>query len=231
MELTGKTILVIGANGAFGHEFCGKLLAAGAQVIGTARTANSSVRLRADLSERLLVDLEDTESITRLTNYLLEKADLIDGIILAAGLVGFGSIGATSPNDISRLMQVNALGQIQLVESLIPKLRQSADGGRSPFVISISGVIAERPLANLAAYSASKTAIRGYSQAASKEYKKVGITWIDARPGHTESGLAERSIFGKAPNFGTGLQVSAVVGRILQGVTAGEADLPSDTFL
>lgn len=230
MDLSGKTILVIGANGAFGAEFCNQLMTAGAQVIGTARSAESSVRLRADLSERLLLDLEDPESIERLTGYLLAKPGAIDAIVLSAGLVGFGSIGETSPNDLTRLMRVNALGQIQLVASLIPKLAQSAENDNSPIVISISGVIAERPMANLAAYSASKTALRGYAQAAAKELKKLGITWLDARPGHTESGLATRSIFGQAPNFGTGMEVAAVVRRIVQGVTSGEADLPSESF-
>jgi cyclic-di-GMP-binding biofilm dispersal mediator protein len=97
-------------------------------------------------------------------------------------------------------------------------------------VVSISGVIAESPMAGLAAYSSSKTAMHGFAVAAAKELKKLGIRWLDARPGHTESGLASRAIFGQAPNFGLGMDVSHVVSRIVRGITDEEKDLPSTSF-
>ena len=97
-------------------------------------------------------------------------------------------------------------------------------------MVSISGVIAENPMAGLAAYSASKSALLGYANAAGKELKKLGIRWLDARPGHTESGLATRAVFGQAPNFGTGFEVSHVVSRIIRGITEDEKDLPSSSF-
>jgi len=205
-------------------------MSAGALVIGTARSAESSLRLRADLSQRLLLDLENQDSIDTLTNYLNNSVEVIDGIVVAAGLVAFGSINET-PNSIqSRLMQVNALGPINLVRQLLPKLQRSAESGKHPFVVSISGVIAENPMAGLAAYSSSKTAMHGFAIAAAKELKKLGIRWLDARPGHTDSGLAGRAIFGTAPNFGSGMQVEHVVSRIIQAIKADEKDLPSNSF-
>ncbi len=229
-ELAGKTVLVVGANGAFGTEFCNQLMAAGVNVIGTARSAESSTRLVAELAERLLLDLENSESITTLATYLKAGATPIDGVVLASGVVAFGQISETPTAILKKLLDVNALGQISLVSQLIPKLITSGEAGRDPFVVSISGVIAESPMAGLAAYSASKTALHGYSLAAAKELRRQGIRWLDARPGHTESGLASRAIFGQAPNFGAGLEVSHVVSRIIKGITDGEKDLPSTSF-
>jgi NAD(P)-dependent dehydrogenase (short-subunit alcohol dehydrogenase family) len=228
--MVGKTILVIGANGAFGAEICQQLIAAGGKVIGTARNADTSIRLRADLSQRLLLDLESQASIDTLANYLANSAEPIDGVVIAAGLVAFGAISDTPSSVQNRLTQVNALGPISLVSQLIPKLKESADLGKQPFVVSISGVIAESPMAGLAAYSSSKTAMHGYAIAAAKELKKLGIRWLDARPGHTESGLAGRAIFGTAPNFGTGMQVTHVVSRIIRAINSDEKDLPSNSF-
>lgn len=230
VSFLGKKILVIGANGVLGAAFCEQLMSKGASVLGTATSAETSTRLRSDLSARLLLNLEVPSSISALTSYLLTLPGPLDGIILASGLVAFGSAGETPSAVTNRLMQVNALGQIQLVQELMPKLQESAAAGHSPFVISISGVISEKPMAGLAAYSASKTALHGYYTAASKEFKKLGITWVDARPGHTETGLAGRAIFGTAPNFGAGLTPELVVGRILQGMENSEADLPSVAF-
>lgn len=226
----GKTILVVGANGALGAEFCAQLLSQGATVLGTARNAETSVRLRTDLGARLLLDLESPASISALTTYLLSLPSQIDGIVLASGLVAFGSAAETPSQVTSRLMQVNALGQFKLVQELLPKLQESVTAGNSPFVLSISGVISEKPMAGLASYSASKTVLLGFYVAASKEFKKLGITWLDARPGHTETGLAGRAIFGTAPNFGRGLSATFVVRRILDGIANSETDLPSTAF-
>ena len=230
VALAGTSVLVVGANGAFGAEFCNQLMQAGANVLGTARSAETSSRLRADLAQRLLLDLENQESINTLANYLNASPESLDGIILASGLVAFGQISET-PHVVQRkLFEVNALGQINLVSQLVPKLKLASESGKAPFVVSISGVIAENPMAGLAAYSSSKTALLGYANAASKELKKLGIRWLDARPGHTESGLATRAIFGLAPNFGTGLEVSHVVSRIVRGIVDDEKDLPSTSF-
>jgi cyclic-di-GMP-binding biofilm dispersal mediator protein len=229
-SLAGKHVLVVGASGAFGSEFCNQLMAQGAMVSGTARSAETSARLRGDLHQRLILDFETPASIDQLANFLKSQTDSLDGIVLAAGLVAFGTIGETPSNVTNRLMQVNASGQIQTVAALLPKLVESANAEREPFVLSISGVISELPMAGLSSYSASKTALLGFAQAAAKELRKAGVSWIDARPGHTESGLAGRAIFGTAPNFGQGKTVQEVVTRMISGVINGERDLPSTYF-
>jgi NAD(P)-dependent dehydrogenase (short-subunit alcohol dehydrogenase family) len=229
-QLQNKTILVVGATGAFGTSLALQLKDAGAVVYGTASSAASSVRLGEHLDLRLLLDLEDSNSIEVLANYLLAEAAPLDAIILASGLVGFGSIAETPSGQLERLLKVNATGQIGLVQRLLPKLLESGLAEREPFVVSLSGVIAEAPMPGLAAYSASKTALHGFAQAAAKELRKSRIRWIDARPGHTESGLAGRAIFGTAPNFGEGMPVERVTTRILRGILDDERDLPSSAF-
>lgn len=230
LSLNGKRVLVVGATGAFGAEFCNQLMNAGAIMVGTASSAESSIRLGTNLHQRLLLDLRNQESIRTFAHYLLQTPEQLDGIVLASGLVAFGAIADTPVEVQNQLSQVNATGPINLVSQLIPKLSASASAGGSPFVVSISGVIAESPMAGLAAYSSSKTAMYGFAVAAAKELKKLGIRWLDARPGHTESGLASRAIFGQAPNFGTGMDVTHVVSRIVRGITDDEKDLPSTSF-
>ena len=230
LSLSGKRVLVVGANGSFGAEFCNQFMSAGALVIGTATGAESSIRLDANLQQRLLLDLRSQESIKTLAQYLLQIPEQLDGIVFASGLVAFGAISETPVEVQNQLNQVNATGPIYLVSKLIPKLAATAASGGSPFIVTISGVIAESPMAGLAAYSSSKTALHGFAIAAAKELKKLGIRWLDARPGHTESGLASRAIFGQAPNFGLGMDVSHVVSRIVRGITDDEKDLPSTSF-
>jgi cyclic-di-GMP-binding biofilm dispersal mediator protein len=127
-------------------------------------------------------------------------------------------------------MKVNFLGQVAVLSKVLPMLEQSANTNREPFVVSISGVIAETPMAGLSSYSASKTALHGYATAATRELRRVGIRWIDARPGHTETGLAGRAIFGVAPAFAAGLKTEDVVARIVRAIREDEKDLPSGSF-
>jgi cyclic-di-GMP-binding biofilm dispersal mediator protein len=94
----------------------------------------------------------------------------------------------------------------------------------------MSGVVAESPTAGLAAYSASKAALAAFMAAGSRELRRPGIRLLDARPGHTETGLATRAIQGTAPAFPTGFDPSAVADRMITAITAGERDLPSTAF-
>ena len=60
--------------------------------------------------------------------------------------------------------------------------------------------------------------------------KRAGVRWIDARPGHTETGLASRALSGESPNFGTGMAPDTVARRIVEAMVGDDKDLPSTAF-
>jgi len=66
--------------------------------------------------------------------------------------------------------------------------------------------------------------------AASREFRRRGVRLVDARPGHTETGLATRPITGEAPSLPTGLDPDVVAARIVRAIVDGEKDLPSASF-
>jgi len=102
-----------------------------------------------------------------------------------------------------------------------------ADGG---FFVNISGVVATQPVGGMAAYSASKAAAWAAVSAASREFRRRRIDVIDARPPHTETGLATRAIAGVAPKMPAGLAPDSVAARIVAAIAAGERDLASEAF-
>ena len=230
MDLAQKTFLVVGGSGVLGAAFTQALHAAGAVALSTATSNDSAGRIPAVASVRLLLDYQQPESIETLADYLLASDSPIDGVINAAGLVAFGPASETQPEINERLMRVNALGPMQLLAALQPALKRSAEAGSSPTVVNLSGVVAEQPLPNMAAYSASKLAIHGYLQALAREWRRDGIRVLDARPGHTETGLAGRAIAGTAPQFPTGMTPAQVVDRIMRAIIEDERDLPSTAF-
>lgn len=224
VNLQGKTVLVVGGSGVLGGALVRALSARGATVLATCRTAESADRIPAEAQLRLLADLESPESIRVLTAYL-NQSQPIDGVVIASGLVGFGGAEQTSLESAARLAQVNYLGPAQLISELLGNLKKSSQ----PFVAAITGVVAEKVFPGMNAYTASKTAFAAWLSSLRLEQR--GIQVLDARPGHTETGLANRAIFGVAPNFPTGMTPEHVTTRIIEALEAGETILESGRFV
>jgi short-subunit dehydrogenase len=226
-SLTNATVLVIGAAGGIGQSLCAALHAAGATVIGTTKDAGKLSSLTTTTSSQRVLDLADGDSIAAFLDDIEADDVALTGIIVAAGVVGFGNAVDVPAAGFDRMMAINATGPIHVLSALSPIVGKSGDG----FVVTLSGMIAETPMAGLSAYSASKAALHAFSIAAGREFRRLGVRLIDARPGHTESGLATRALFGEAPNFGAGLTTDAVAARIVAAIVNDEKDLPSAAFL
>lgn len=229
MNLSGMRFLVVGGSGVLGGELTKQLRALGAEVLATATSNDSAGKIPAVAEVRLLLNFEDQQSIATLTDYLAGSTTL-DGIINAAGVVAFGPASELTPETLSKLFAINAVGPIQLFTALHPMLLASKQSGKEPVVVNITGVVAEQPLPNLASYSASKTAIGGFLDAATREWRRDGIRVINAFPGHTETGLADRAIAGTAPQFPAGMTAEHVVSRIIKALLEDEKTLASSDF-
>jgi len=229
-NLRGKNILVLGGSGALGSLLTTKLATQGAQVMATTTSNDRGAQIPSVASPRLLLDLERPDSIEVLVNYLIQSGAQIDGIVNATGVVAFGPATELSATTLARLAAVNLTGPIAIISGLLPALKTSAAVGNEPFVVNITGVVAESPMAGLAAYSATKAGLWAFDQALTREVRKDGIRVIDARPGHTETGLATRAIAGTAPAFPTGMTPESVADRIVNAILNGESDLPSTAF-
>lgn len=225
-SLDNKTVLVIGATGAIGTSLCSALAGAGATVIGTTTRPENLARLAGYTAGQRLLDLADNGSVASFLDDIEADGVELNGIIVAAGVVAFGNAVDAPATGFDRLMAINATGPIHVLSALAPIVGRSGEG----FIVTLSGMIAETPMAGLSAYSASKAALHAFSVAAGREFRRLGVRFIDARPGHTESGLATRAVFGGAPNFGAGLSVDAVAARIVAAIVADEKDLPSTAF-
>ena len=225
MEINGKTFLVCGASGVLGSELVKLLREQGAKVLGTATTNESAAQIPAGVEVRLLLDYTKPESIKTLTDYLIASTE-IDGIINASGVVAFGEIAQLDAETLKKLFDINAVGPIQLLSALSQLLAKRPES----VVVNLTGVVAEAALPGIAAYSSSKFAIDGFLQAAAREWRRAGTRVISARPGHTETGLADRAIAGVAPKFPPGKTANQVASRIIQAIISDEKELPSSAF-
>jgi short-subunit dehydrogenase len=230
MDLIGKSVLVMGANGVLGSIIATALTGAGATVLGTARTNDSAARLPSSLAQSLLLDLEDAASVHTLATYLADRPEPLDAVINAAGIVGFGTVESTTVADAARLMRVNHLAPAALISRLVPRLTESAAAERQPVIVGITGIVSEQAFPGIAAYVASKTAHAAWLRALALEVRRSKVRVLDAHPGHTETGLSSRAVFGVAPNFPAGMTAEHVAQVILASITTDETALPSERF-
>ncbi|RFA13622.1 hypothetical protein B7R22_13300 [Subtercola boreus] len=225
-NLEGAVVLVLGASGGLGGRIASRLSDAGATVV---RAARNPVTLAGP--DAFLADLRAPEAADSL---LLAAAaahpEHLDGIVIAAGAVAFGPVGELDDETLDALFAVNTTAPIRLIRGALPRLAESAAADRSPFIVTISGIVAESPTAGMAAYSASKAGLAAFVQAASRELRRAGVRVLDARPGHTETELSRHPLAGTAPAFPAGLDPDAVADRIVQAIVANEKDLPSSAF-
>jgi short-subunit dehydrogenase len=146
-------------------------------------------------------------------------------VINAMGVVAFGEISTTTIDTVEEVFLTNTFGHIFLMQAAMRKISQGS------VLVGISGVIAEQNLPGMSVYGASKSAVRSFNEALAREARRAGVRVIDARPPHTETGLASRAVAGTAPKFPRGLEPVAVAQRIITAIANGETDLPSTAFV
>jgi cyclic-di-GMP-binding biofilm dispersal mediator protein len=220
MELQGASILIAGGGG-LGSRLALQLADRGALVTVASRSVESLGR--ADIAT-VQADLRLPSECDRAVAAAIEAHGRLDGVIHAAGVVAFGGLDETDVDTVEDLFMTNTFLPIFLTKSALEHI------GEGGMVMTISGVVAEQPMAGMAAYSASKAAVAAFSTAIRRELRRRKITVIDARPGHTETGLADHPIGGTAPNFKPGHDPDAVAGRLIEAIASDETDLPPTAF-
>lgn len=230
VDLTGRSVLVTGAAGGLGHLIARGLADAGARLTLVGRDVDRLDALGIDGAVTASVDLTTPDGPARAVGAAVEGHGGLAGVVHAAGVVAFGPLAEVDDDTVDGLFLVNALAPLRLLRAAHGHLTEAAAETGDAFVVTVSGVVAERPTAHMAAYSASKAASWALAAAAAGELRRAGVRVIDARPPHTETGLATRPVAGQAPSLPQGLDPADVAARIVRAVTTGERDLPTSAF-
>ncbi len=222
-ELAGSRIAVVGATGALGSLIAAELSGRGASLLVVGRDADRLAALGTGVP--VVADLGDARAGEAVADAAREHLGGLDGLVNAAGVVAFGALADTPDEVVEELFLTNVVGPLFLLRRVLPLLEESRG-----FVLQVSAVVAERPMARMAAYSASKAALSAVDAALRTELRRSRVDVFDVRPPHTETGLASRPLAGEAPALPPGLVPADVARRIVDALAAGEQDLGADAF-
>ncbi len=131
-DMTGKTVVITGANSGIGLETAVELARAGATTVITARdrargeAAVADIRARAghDRVDLVLFDLGDIASVRQGAQAIVSRCDRIDVLVNNAGVVL--SDRRETPDGFEATFAVNHLGPFVLTELLLERIKHSA---------------------------------------------------------------------------------------------------------
>ncbi|WP_380169084.1 SDR family NAD(P)-dependent oxidoreductase [Jannaschia sp. R86511] len=219
-----------GAGGGLGARISRLLADAGATLTLAGRDQARLEALDLPGATVVAVDLTTPDGPDRAVQAATGARGRLDGVVHAAGVVAFGAVHEVDDDTVDELFLINALAPLRLLRAAHGPLVEASREHGDAFAVTISGVVAEKPTAHMAAYSASKAASWALAAAAAGELRRAKVRVLDARPPHTETGLATRPVAGSAPRLPEGLSADDVAARIVRAITDRERDLPTSAF-
>lgn len=185
MNLRGKRILLTGAAGCIGRELSTALAAKGACLGLVGKTDASVASLEYLVNTRALnaivVQADVTEPSERraAVQRMILAYGGIDILINLAGVLDVNLFCESDAAATSRLLQVNIEAPMAMVREVLPSMLAR----RSGHIVNIGSIFGSIGYPGFATYSASKFALRGFSQALRRELSQSGVavTYVSPR--------------------------------------------------
>jgi len=187
MRAARPVALITGANSGLGKFAAAALVKAGFEVVGTSR--NTDGLTHRDGVKFLDLDVTSDESVALLIKRVLGQFGHIDVLINNAGM---GLSGAAEENSIAqaqRLFDINVFGVMRMTNAVLPHMRAQGSGR----IVNISSVFGFMPAPYMAAYSATKHAVEGYSESVDHEVREHGIRVTLVEPAGTKTGFDDNT--------------------------------------
>jgi len=185
MNITSQRVLVTGASGGIGQALCRELAQRGARLCMIDRRRRGDAALASELNTfvtevlRLEADISRAEERERALQQVTQAWGGVDILINLAGVLDFTRFDEQDPAMIQRILQVNIEAPMQLTRQVLPQMVARGRGR----IVNIGSMFGSIGFPCFAAYSASKFALRGFSQALRRELTEsgVGVTYVSPR--------------------------------------------------
>ena len=186
LSLEGKGALVTGAAQGIGREIASRLAQHGARVILTDVEPQLGKEAAAEMKDASYWDLDVTSQAQweKTIGALREEHGRLDVLVNNAGISPAANIEQTDLNLWRRVQAINVESVFLGCRTALPLMRESGDGGS---IVNLSSIQGLRPAAPLAAYSASKAAVRALTKSVALHAAGDGIRCnsVHTGGGHT----------------------------------------------
>jgi short-subunit dehydrogenase len=177
MDLTDAVVLVTGASSGIGEALAPQLAARGATVGIVARRGD---RLRSVLeacqshsptSAMWTADLSDLDAATAVAHAAVQQFGRVDALVNNAAIGKRKLVHTITDDDLDTTMRTNFTSPIRMATTLLPAMIERGSG----LIVNVSSMGGRLGIAHEAAYSASKFAMCGWSEAARIDLDATGV--------------------------------------------------------
>ncbi|HAJ4966263.1 SDR family oxidoreductase [Escherichia coli] len=186
---TGKTVLLLGGSRGIGAAIVRRFVTDGANVRFTyAGSKDAAERLAQETgATAVFTDSADRDAVID----VVRKSGALDILVVNAGIGVFGDALELNADDIDRLFKINIHAPYH---ASVEAARQMPEGGRILIIGSVNGdrmpvagmaayAASKSALQGMAAYAASKSALQGMARGLARDFGPRGITINVVQPG------------------------------------------------
>jgi NAD(P)-dependent dehydrogenase (short-subunit alcohol dehydrogenase family) len=173
---TMNTVLITGCSSGYGLETARHFLSQGWTVIATMRTPRPELLPASSRLRMLALDVTSPDSIAA----AVAASGPIDVLVNNAGVGLFGALEATPMATIREIFEANTFGVMAMTQAVLPQFRAR----RSGVVVNVTSSATLAPMPLVAAYTASKTAIEGFTASLAFELDAFGVRAKLVEPGY-----------------------------------------------
>jgi NAD(P)-dependent dehydrogenase (short-subunit alcohol dehydrogenase family) len=182
---------VTGGSRGIGRSIAAALLAGGARVAISGRSASALTEAEAELAQgdaagRLLIvqgDVANEQDAAKLINQTVERFGGLDILINNAGIGRFAPIADMSTEVWNDVISTNLTGVFFCTRAALPHLRRRGGG----YIINVSSLASKNAFAGGGAYCASKAALNLFTETLMLETRHDNIRVSDVLPGSVQT--------------------------------------------
>jgi short-subunit dehydrogenase involved in D-alanine esterification of teichoic acids len=179
MDISNRTVFIVGATSGIGLELARRFAAAGSTVIVGGRRADLLDEIRAEGFAAVPVDVTDQDSVERARETILKDHPGLDTVVTMSGVMIPEDLRDPGHFATSRkTIETNLVGTIRLIDAFTPHLIGRGGGT----IITVTSGIAFLPFAPMPTYAASKAGVHAYSEALREQLAGTGVEVAELVP-------------------------------------------------
>jgi 2-dehydro-3-deoxy-D-gluconate 5-dehydrogenase len=187
-SLTGRRILVTGANTGIGQGIAVSIARAGGMVVGVGRSSMDETAARIAAAggrfEAVAADLADTSAAGPMLERVWDESGPLDGLVNNAGIIRRADAVDLSEADWDEVLDLNLKTAFLLCQGFA---RRVLAGGRKGKIVNIASVLSFQGGIRVASYTASKHGVLGITRLLACEWAAKGINVNGIAPGYIET--------------------------------------------
>jgi len=185
MNISGSRIILTGAAGGIGSQLAIRLSKKGAKLVlveineAKLNSLVKEIREQGGAATPVLVDPANPRGQEAVVETAIQALGGIDMLINNAGVLSFCEFTKQPQDEIERMIQANIAGPLLLTRAVLPHLLRNNSGK----IVNIGSTFGSIGFGHFSVYSATKFAMRGFSEALRREldHTKIGVCYVAPR--------------------------------------------------